>query len=377
VGEVQVAPETVFVPFLDLSRTNRPLKDAIAADVGGLIESNAFTNGPQVAEFEQAWADYCGTRYCVGLANGLDALRLALIAMKIGRGDEVLVPANTFVASVEAITQAGATPVLVDACEDDWNIDVAAAEAAITSRTRAVMPVHLYGQMADMLAVRALAERHGLVVLEDACQAHGAERDGLRAGAVGTAAAFSFYPGKNFGAFGDAGALVTNDETLATRVRALREHGQRAKYRHEFEGWTARLDSIQALVLLHKLPHLDRWTSERRAAADAYLKELAGVSGVRVPPVASGSDPVWHLFVIRVSAPEELAERLAARGVQTGRHYPEAVHQTRAYDRLGAEGGFPVSERLARSCLSLPMFPGMTEAETTHVVETLRRLTSS
>ena len=372
-GELKAAAETVFVPFLDLSRTNDPLKDAILADIGDLIDSNAFTNGPQVAEFEAAWAEYCGTRYCVGLASGLDALRLALIGLDIGPGDEVIAPANTFVASVEAITQAGARPVLVDASEDDWNIDVEAAEAAITPRTRAIMPVHLYGQMSDMAALRNVAERHRIALIEDACQAHGATRDGLGAGAAGTAGAFSFYPGKNLGAFGDAGALVTDDEALVKRVRALREHGQRAKYRHEREGWTARLDSIQALVLLRKLPHLDGWIAERRSCAAVYLNALEGMPDLVLPPVPAGSDPVWHVFVVRTAEPDDLAAALAARGIQTSRHYPEAVHSTEAYAHL-ADRGFPVAERLADGCLSLPIFPLMTWDETTHVVETIRRL---
>jgi dTDP-4-amino-4,6-dideoxygalactose transaminase len=369
VGELQAERRTAAVPFLDLARTNAPLKDALLHDVAALIDSNAFTNGPQVEQFERAWADYCGTRFCVGLASGLDALRLALIALDLAPGDEVIVPANTFIASVEAITQAGATPVLVDATEADWNIDVDAAAAAVSSRTRAIMPVHLYGQMADMVAVRALAERNGLAIVEDACQAHGATRDGLRSGAAGTAAGFSFYPAKNLGAFGDAGALVTDDEELAAQMRALREHGQRAKYEHEREGYTARLDTIQALVLTHKLPLLDAWTADRRKIASRYLAELAGVNDLTLPRVPDGSDPVWHLFVVCVPDADGLATTLREHGIATGKHYPEAVHLTRAYATLGHRpGDFPVAERLARDCLSLPMFPGMTSAETDAVV---------
>ena len=357
------------VPFLDLARVNGPLKDAVLRDVAALIDSNAFTNGPQVEQFEQAWADYCGTRYCVGLASGLDALRLALIALELEAGDEVIVPANTFIASVEAITQAGGTPVLVDATDADWNIDVEAAGAAVSPRTRAIMPVHLYGQMADMVALRDLAERHGLAIVEDACQAHGATRDGLRAGAAGTAGAFSFYPAKNLGAFGDAGALVTDDEQLALKMRALREHGQRAKYEHEREGFTARLDTIQAVVLASKLPLLDAWTADRRRVATQYLAELGGINDLALPLRPHGSDPVWHLFVICVPDADRLAETLRAAGVATGKHYPEAIHLMRAYAKLGHRpGDFPVAERLARHCLSLPIFAGMTSAETNAVV---------
>lgn len=361
-GGTQAAAASV--PFLDLARTNGPLKESILADIAELIDSNSYTNGPQVAEFEEAWAEYCGTRFCVGLASGLDALRLALIALELEPGAEVIVPANTFVASVEAITQAGARPVLVDASETDWNIDAEAAEAAITPQTRAIMPVHLYGQMADMAALCEIADRHHLAIVEDACQAHGARRDGLRAGQSGDPAAFSFYPGKNFGAFGDAGALVTNDDALAAIVRGLREHGQRAKYDHERIGYTARLDSIQALVLLRKLPLLDAWNQARRAAAAAYLNELSGLGDLRLPPVAAASDPVWHLFVIRTTEPTALARFLAEREIGTGRHYPEPVHLTEAYAHLDYHpGDFPVAEGLARECLSLPIFPGISEEQ--------------
>jgi dTDP-4-amino-4,6-dideoxygalactose transaminase len=373
VGEIKAAPETVSVPFLDLARTNGPLKEAILADIAELIDSNAFTNGPQVAEFEDAWAEYCGTRFCVGLASGLDALRLALIALELEPGDEVIVPANTFVASAEAITQAGALPVLVDASEKDWNIDVDAAEAAITPRTRAIMPVHLYGQMADMVALREIAAQHGLAIVEDACQAHGATRDGLRAGAAGTAGAFSFYPGKNLGALGDAGALVTNDEELAKRVRTLREHGQRAKYEHEREGWTSRLDSIQALALLHKLPRLDAWTQDRRLAAGRFTEALSTVGAIRLPPVPPSSQPVWHLFVVQTAESTALAAFLKERGIGTGRHYPDPVHLTEAYGYLDHRPGeFPVAEALGRNCLSLPIFPGITREQVAAVNAAVR-----
>jgi dTDP-4-amino-4,6-dideoxygalactose transaminase len=358
------------VPFLDLAGQHAAIQERILDDIRGLLASCAFTNGPQVAEFERAFAAYCGTADAVGLASGLDALRLALVAAGCRHGDEVIVPANTFIATVEAVTQAGATPVLVDASEHDWNIDVGAIEAAIGPRTRFVMPVHLYGQMADMRALRALADRRDLVVIEDACQAHGAERDGLRSGAVGLAGAFSFYPGKNLGAIGDAGALATDDLELAAQVRALREHGQREKYRHEVPGYTARLDTIQAIALLHKLPLLDGWNSERRAAAAIYTDALAGVGDLRLPPLAPDSAPVWHLYVVRTERPEELAAFLRERGIGTGRHYPEPIHLTAAYADLGhGPGDFPVAEGLAREVLSLPIFPGIAEAQQQAVVE--------
>jgi dTDP-3-amino-3,4,6-trideoxy-alpha-D-glucose transaminase len=361
---------SVEVPFLDLASAQRALKAKILADISSLIDSARFVNGPQVSRFEQAFSSYCGTAECVGVASGLDGLRLALLAAGLEPGEEVIVPAHTFVATLEAVTQAGGKPILVDVSESDYNIDVAAVEAAVSSRTRFLVPVHLYGQMADLSALSRLAKRFGLEIIEDACQAHGAERDGLRAGTVGVAGAFSFYPAKNLGAFGDAGAVVTSDPEVARRVRALREHGQTAKYRHELEGWTARLDAIQAIVLVHKLPLLNGWNDQRRAAADFYSDALHGVGDVRLPPVPVNSKPVWHLYVIRTEKPNALADFLLERGVSTGRHYPHPPHLTPAYARLGLDAGsFPVTEQLAEQCLSLPVYPGISEAQLAACVE--------
>jgi dTDP-4-amino-4,6-dideoxygalactose transaminase len=368
----QAAVAGVSVPFLDLAPMHARIKEGLLRDVGELLDTGAFTNGPAVAEFERAFADYCGAGHCVGVGSGLDALRLGLLATGLEPGQEVVVPAATFVATLEAVTQAGGVPVVADVSEEDYCLDAGAASAAITARTHSLMPVHLYGQMADMRALLAVADARGVAVVEDACQAHGAERDGLRSGASGTAAAFSFYPGKNLGAAGDGGALVTSDPATAVRVRALREHGQTAKYVHAFEGWTARLDSIQALVLSRKLPLLDEWNEERRAAARFYGEALTDVGDLRLPPVAEGSDPVWHLYVVRTAAPEALATFLRERGIGTGRHYPDPVHLTEAYERLGHRpGSFPVAEALSRECLSLPMFPGITEAQLTAVADAI------
>jgi dTDP-4-amino-4,6-dideoxygalactose transaminase len=364
-----VAAEVV-VPFVDLRLSNEAIRADLLDDVSKLIDSSAFVNGPPVSDFERAFAEYCGTADCVGLASGLDALRLALLASGMQPGDEVIVPAHTFVATVEAVTQAGGVPVLADVAERDYGLDPAAAESVVTARTTVLLPVHLYGQMADMRALQSLAERHGLAVLEDACQAHGAERDGLRAGAAGQAGAFSFYPAKNLGAFGDAGALATNDAELAATVRALREHGQRSKYQHELEGYTARLDTIQALVLSRKLPLLDGWNDQRRNAASFLSAGLADVGDLVLPEVPPGSNPVWHLYVVRTADPDSLAAYLRARGIASGRHYPEPVHLTRAYEGLGyTAGAFPMAERLAREALSLPIFPGMTEEQLSTVVD--------
>jgi dTDP-4-amino-4,6-dideoxygalactose transaminase len=358
-----VQPARTEVPFVDLGPIHAPLKEEILAGVAGLIDSGAFINGPQVARFEAEFADYCGVDHCVGLASGLDALRLALIASGIGPGDEVIVPAQTFVATYEAVTQAGATPVPVDISEADYNLDPDAVESAITPRTTAILPVHLYGQMADMRRLSSIAQRNGLALIEDACQAHGATRDGLRAGAAGTAGAFSFYPGKNLGAMGDAGALVTNDAALAEKVRALREHGQVAKYEHAVEGYTARLDSMQAAILSIKLHHLDAVTAERRDIAAAYSRELSAVDMVRTPPVAGESEPAWHLYVVRVPDPAAFMSHLSASGIASGRHYPQPPHLTKAYARLGyPPGSFPVAEQLAADCVSVPIFPGLSDS---------------
>jgi dTDP-4-amino-4,6-dideoxygalactose transaminase len=357
------------VPFFDLGPSTKDLKHEILEDVATLIDEGSFTNGRQVQLFEEAFASYCDAPYCIGVASGLDALRLALLAADIEPGDEVIVPAMTFVATLEAVSQAGGRPVLADIGDSDYCLDVERAAMTAGGRTRFVMPVHLYGQMADMGAVARLADERGMVVVEDACQAHGAVRDGIAAGTAGLSGAFSFYPAKNLGGFGDAGALVTNDATIAARVRALREHGQSRKYRHDVEGYTARLDTIQALVLLHKLPFLDEWNEERRAAARLYGEALDGVGDLRLPPTPPGSEHVWHLYVVRTDAPESLADHLQREGIRTGRHYPEPPHLSNAYAHLGyGIGDFPVAEALAREAISLPLFPGITERQIDDVV---------
>jgi dTDP-3-amino-3,4,6-trideoxy-alpha-D-glucose transaminase len=360
------------VPFVDLSPMSAAVAQDALADVSELLGSGAFTNGPQVREFEQAFAAYCGTRWCVGVSSGLDALRLALTALGVGPGDEVLVPALTFVATFEAVSQAGALPVPIDVSERDCGMDPTAAAAAITPRTKAIMPVHLYGRLADVAGLAAVAREAGLHLVEDACQAHGASRDGIRAGTAGAAAAFSFYPTKNLGAMGDAGALVTDDEDLAARTRALREHGQGSKYKHDVIGWTARLDTVQAAFLLRKLRLLDGWNDQRRSAADRYDEALAGVGDLLLPDVRDRGQ-VWHLYVIRTGGREGLAAHLASHGIGTGMHYPEPPHLSQAYASLGyGEGSFSVAERLSREVLSLPLFPGITPEQIGEVVARIR-----
>jgi dTDP-3-amino-3,4,6-trideoxy-alpha-D-glucose transaminase len=349
------------VPFVDLSTTHAPLKQGILDDISELVDSGAFTNGPHVAAFEEAFAGYHDARHCIGVGSGLDALRLILIAAGLERGDEVIVPAMTFVASFEAVTQAGGVPVPVEIDPTTYTLDPDAVAAAVTARTRAIMPVHLYGQMADMTALGEIARRHGLLVVEDACQSHGAQRDGTLAGTAGTASAFSFYPTKNLGAMGDAGAVVTDDDGLADSIRALREHGQRSKYAHDVEGFTSRLDTLQAAVLLRKLPGLDAANAQRAEAASRYDELLPRCDDLVLPAVAADSRPVWHLYVIRTGRPTELGDHLRGRGIATGRHYPVPPHLTDAYASLGfVRGAFPVAEALADECLSLPLFPGMT-----------------
>jgi dTDP-4-amino-4,6-dideoxygalactose transaminase len=369
-----VAPlrRDVAVPLLDLGPSHRELREGLLADLAALLDSGEFVNGPEVDAFEAAFAAYCGAALCAGVASGLDALRLALLAAGVGPGDEVIVPAHTFMATWEAVTQAGAVPVPVDVTEVDYGLDPAAAAAAIGKRTRAIVPVHLYGQLADVRALRQLADGAAIALVEDACQAHGARRAGVGAGTLGDAAAFSFYPGKNLGALGDAGAVVTSDAEIDRRVRVLREHGQQRKHEHVREGWTARLDTIQAAALLRKLPSLDRWNEERRAAAGLYAEALEGLGDLVLPPIAADSEPVWHVYAIRTAEPEALAAALRESGVATGRHYPRPPHLLPAYARLGLRrGAFPVAESVCDEVLSLPLFPGITASQQHYVVEAI------
>jgi dTDP-4-amino-4,6-dideoxygalactose transaminase len=362
----------VNVPLVDLAAVHGELKTQLLAAIEAVIDSNEFGAGEAVRTFEEAFARWCGTADCVGVASGLDAVRLGLVAAGLEPGDEVLVPAFTFVASFAAITQAGGIPVPVDVSERDYNLDVEAAAHAAGAQTRFVMPVHLYGQLADMRAVGRLAQDRRLTVVEDAAQAHGASRDGYRPGAESAAACFSFYPAKNLGALGDAGAVVTNDASLADAVRALREHGQREKYRHERIGWTARLDAIQAAVLSVKLSSLDQWNGERRRLAAAYSDALSGVEDVRLPPVPTGSEPAWHLYVVRTQHRDALAESLRRRGIGVALHYPEPPHLSPAFAGLGyGRGDFPVAEALADEVLSLPLYPAMGAAQQGAVVEAI------
>lgn len=345
------------IPFLDLGAAYRELKSEIDAAVHRVLDSGWYILGPEVEAFEVEWAAYCGAEHAVGLANGLDALILALRALEIGAGDEVIVPSNTYIATWLAVSAVGARPVPVEPDPATNNIDPARIAAAITSATRAILPVHLYGQPADLDPILALARQHGLAVIEDAAQAHGARYKGQRIGAHGDVVCWSFYPGKNLGALGDAGAVTTNRADLADRIRVLRNYGSRVKYVNEMQGVNSRLDPIQAAVLRAKLPHLDAWTDRRRAIAAAYAEGLKD-SGLILPHVPDWADPAWHLYVVRTRDRDGLQKRLAAAGVGTLIHYPIPPHMQAAYADLGlAPEALPLARQLAGEVLSLPMGP--------------------
>ncbi|MDI2097602.1 DegT/DnrJ/EryC1/StrS family aminotransferase [Ruicaihuangia caeni] len=359
------------IPFVDLTAQQAEIMPEIEPLVLELLRSGAFIGGAAVMEFERAYAASVGVKHCVGVANGTDALQLALRASGIGPGDEVIVPANTFIATAEAVSLTGAMPVLVDVDPVHLLIDPDAVAAAVTARTRAIIPVHLYGQVAAVEALEPIAECAGALIIEDAAQAQGATRHGRGAGSLGAIAGTSFYPGKNLGAAGDAGAVTTDDEELADRVRLIGGHGSRAKYEHETVGTNSRLDALQAVVLKAKLERLSGWNEARRAAAVRYGELLAGTA-VGVPESMPGNVDVWHLYVVRVQNRAKAIEALAGAGIGTGIHYPTPVHLTEAYRSLGHErGAFPVAERAAEEILSLPMFPHLTAAQQERVAEVL------
>ena len=356
------------IPFLDLGAAYRELQPEIDVAVARVLASGHYILGPEVDAFESEFAAYCEASYCIGLANGLDALHLALRAMDVGPGDEVIVPSNTYIATWLAVSQCGATPVAVDPDERTYNIDPDLIEAAITARTKVILPVHLYGQPADMDAILAIARKHGLRVLEDGAQAHGARYKGQRVGAHGDAVAWSFYPGKNLGALGDGGAVTTNDPELADRIRVLRNYGSRVKYVNEVQGYNSRLDPLQAAVLRVKLAHLDAWNARRAAVAAAYLQDL-GDSGLLLPHVPEWASPVWHLFVVRSAQRDALQQRLSDAGVGTLIHYPIPPHQQAAYANAGlSPAAFPIASRMADEVLSLPMGPHLAMGDAARVI---------
>lgn len=361
------------IPFLDLKSPYLELKTEVDEAVCRVVSSGWYIGGPEVEKFEAAYAEYCEATHAVGVANGLDALHLALLAMDVGPGDEVIVPSNTYIATWLAVSQCGATPVPVEPVEATYNIDPARIEAAITARTKVILPVHLYGQPADLDPILAIAHRHNLRVLEDGAQTHGARYKGQRIGAHGDAVAWSFYPGKNLGALGDGGAVTTNDPAIADRVRVLRNYGSRIKYVNEVKGVNSRLDPLHAAVLSVKLRHLDDWNARRQGIASLYLSELVN-TGLTLPLVPEWADPVWHLFVVRHPRRDKLQQHLDAAGIGCLIHYPIPPHLQQAYAHLGlAKNDFPLAARMADEVLSLPMGPHLSAEQAKTVIETIRK----
>ena len=360
------------IPFLDLQPTYAASRAAIDAALLRVAGSGWFIMGRELEAFEAQWAAYCGSAHAVGLGNGLDALHLGLRALGVGEGDEVIVPSNTYIATWLAVSQCGATPVPVEPDVRTYNLDPGRVEAAITPRTKVILPVHLYGQPADMDALNAIANKHGLKVLDDCAQAHGARWNGRRVGGTADVSAWSFYPGKNLGAMGDGGGLTTNDAGVAGRVRVLRNYGSKVKYHNEVKGVNSRLDEMQAAVLAAKLPELDALTNERRRIAARLLDGLSAAHVV-LPFVPEQADPAWHLFVIRHEARDRLQAALAERGVGTLIHYPVPPHLQPAYAELGmAPGDLPIAEAIHREVLSLPLWPGMSEAQMDAVIAAVK-----
>ena len=361
------------IPLVDLHAQHAEIADEVAAGFAKVIEDTAFILGPAVGEFEEAFARFCGAPHCIGVANGTDAIELVIRALGVGEGDEVLIPANTFIATALGVLRAGARPVLVD-CDEYHMMDPRLVEDKITARTRALLPVHLYGQIADMGSLREIADRRGLVLLEDAAQAQGARRHGHPAGSLGAAAAFSFYPGKNLGAYGDAGAVTTSSDDIAGRLRKLRNWGSDRKYYHPEIGFNSRLDTLQAVVLSAKLKRLEVWNQARRRVADSYDRLLAGIDGIERPRTLPDNEHIWHLYVVRVLRRDEVLAKLQAGGIGAGVHYPTPLHLHDALRHLGyREGDFPAAEKAAAEILSLPMYPHLAENQRVRVVEALKR----
>jgi dTDP-4-amino-4,6-dideoxygalactose transaminase len=366
------------VPFLNLRAQYDAIAQEVEQSIREVLEDCAFSGGPYVERFEQAFASFCGLSRAVGVGSGTDALWLALMGLGVGAGDEVITAPNSFIATAEAISLCGAHPVFVDVEEKSYTLDPGLLERAITPRTKVIIPVHLFGQTADMDPIMTIARRHGIAVLEDACQAHGAEYKGRRAGSIGDAGCFSFYPGKNLGAYGEAGAVVTGDQRLADRIRMLRDHGQSRKYHHEVVGINGRMDGIQGAVLSLKLKYLDNWNQARREHALLYGKLLQGIDSVLTPREMPYAHHVYHVYALRTPGRQRLMDGLAARGIACGVHYPVPIHLQRAYAfRSERVGSFPVAERCAEELVSLPMFPELSDEQISYVCEELRRIAAA
>ena len=358
------------IPFLDLKSINLAMSADLLRAFQRVIDSGSYILGAEVKAFEEEFARYCGSRFCVGVGNCLDGLHLILRAYDIGAGDEVIVPSNTYIASWLAVSYAGATPVPVEPIPQTYNIDPARIEEKITARTKAILAVHLYGQTADMAPIQEVARRHGIKIIEDAAQAHGATYRGRKAGNLGDAAAFSFYPGKNLGALGDGGAVTTDDPKVAERVLLLRNYGSTIKYHNDVKGYNSRLDELHAAFLREKLKVLDRQNRERSMIARFYLDALSHLREIQLPAVLAATEPVWHLFVIRHRSRDRLIQKLEERGIGTLIHYPVPPHLQPAYSDLGMKkGSLPISEAIHEEVLSLPIWPGMSSAQSKSVVE--------
>ena len=360
------------IPFLDLKAQYNQIEHEVVPMLTEAMANAAFIGGPQVTGLDTEFAEFTESKFCIGVGSGTDALRFALMAAGIGDGDEAITVPNTFIATTEAISQVNATPVFVDINPDTYNIDISKIEERITDKTKAIVPVHLYGQPADMDSILQIAQKNNLAVIEDACQAHGALYKGKKAGSLGNAGCFSFYPGKNLGAFGEAGAVVTQDEEIAAKIRMIRDHGQARKYFHDVEGYNGRLDAIQAGVIRIKLKRLNDWNQARRENAKYYNELLSMIDGVTIPYEPDFSQAVYHLYVILVDDRDGLQKFLADKGVATGLHYPLALHLQKAYAHLGhKEGDFPVTENVAKKLLSLPMFPELTRDQIEYVSKSI------
>jgi dTDP-4-amino-4,6-dideoxygalactose transaminase len=360
------------IPLVDLKAQYQTIKPEIDAAMQRVVNNTSFILGKEVAEFEKNFAAFCHAQYCVGTDSGTAALHLALLILGVKAGDEVITTTHTFIATAEVISLIGAKPLFVDIDPRTYNIDPTKIEAAITPRTRAIIPVHLYGQPAEMDAILDIAHKHNLRVIEDAAQAHGAEYRGRRAGTIGDVACFSFYPGKNLGAYGDAGALVTNDAALADHARVLRDHGRSEKYAHKLVGYGYRLDALQAAILGAKLPHLDAWNARRREIAD-YYTELLTNTDIVTPYVPPHIKPIYHIYCIRSKNRDGLKQHLKARGIETGIHYPIPLHLQPVYQNLGYNAGnFPETEKAANEILSLPMYPELTDAQAQQIVDAIK-----
>jgi dTDP-4-amino-4,6-dideoxygalactose transaminase len=366
------------VPFLDLKAHHAPIREQLDAAIRDVIDAGAFAGGPFVAKFEKEFAAYCGASHAVGVGNGTDALWFALLALGVGPGDEVITVPSTFMATAEAISYCGAKPVFVDIDENIYNLDPALLEKAITPRTKAIIPVHLFGQCADMDPILAIGAKHGIPVVEDACQAHGATYKGKRAGTMGAAGCFSFYPGKNLGALGEAGATVTNDAALAAKMQVLRDHGQARKYYHSHIGWNGRMDGIQGAVLSVKLKQLDVANIRRRAHALLYDQLLGDMEEIILPTQAPFNQSVYHIYAVRIKDRDQVLQSLSEKGISCGIHYPVPVHLQEAYRFLGrGKGSFPVAERCAEEFLSLPMFPELAREQVQAVAAELKMCISA